>query len=76
MKHSMPQFMPRFNAVIGGVQYNCFLHSVPYDEHKDGHAARSPNLPAHFDPDGFWVKVGLFVNTINPEIGLTYCVVR
>ena len=63
--------MARLDAVIGGAQYNFFLHSLP----------RSPDLadcagsyhwhleicPRTSIPTGFELGSGLFVNTISPE---------
>ena len=63
--------MARLDAVIGGAQYNYFLHSVPHDTQQGAHA---PSYHWHLEicprtsiPTGFELGSGLFVNTINPE---------
>lgn len=63
--------MARLEAVIGGAQYNYFLHSVPHDDHRGEHA---PSYHWHLEicprtsvPTGFELGSGLFVNTISPE---------
>src|SRR5574340_251856 len=63
--------MARLDAVIGGAQYNYFLHSVPHDEHRTENA---PSYHWHLEicprtsiPTGFELGSGLFVNTISPE---------
>ncbi len=63
--------MARLDAVIGGAQYNFFLHSVPHDSQRDGNA---PSYHWHLEicprtsiPTGFELGSGLFVNTISPE---------
>ena len=63
--------MARLDAVIGGAQYNFFLHSVPHDAHLAEHA---PSYHWHLEicprtsiPTGFELGSGLFVNTVNPE---------
>lgn len=67
----MKRTMARLDAVIGGAQYNFFLHSVPHDAQQDAHA---PSYHWHLEicprtsiPTGFELGSGLFVNTINPE---------
>lgn len=62
--------MARLDAVIGGAQYNYFLHSVPHD----GQAGDAPGYHWHLEicprtsiPTGFELGSGLFVNTISPE---------
>lgn len=67
----MKRTMARLDAVLGGAQYNYFLHSIPHDESFDR------NLPSyhwHLEicprtsiPTGFELGSGLFVNTISPE---------
>ena len=63
--------MARLDAVLGGAQYNYFLHSVP-------HAANGANNSASYHwhleicprtsiPTGFELGSGLFVNTVSPE---------
>jgi len=63
--------MARLDAVIGGAQYNFFLHSVPHDSQKD---ANAPSYHWHLEicprtsiPTGFELGSGLFVNTVSPE---------
>jgi UDPglucose--hexose-1-phosphate uridylyltransferase len=63
--------MARLNAVLGGVQYNFFLHSLPHGEEYAG-SARSYHwhieiCPRTSIPTGFELGSGLFVNTITPE---------
>jgi UDPglucose--hexose-1-phosphate uridylyltransferase len=63
--------MARLDAVLGGVQYNYFLHSLPHDRRFE------QNLPSyhwHLEicprtsiPTGFELGSGLFVNTVSPE---------
>jgi UDPglucose--hexose-1-phosphate uridylyltransferase len=67
----MKRTMARLDAVIGGAQYNFFLHSVPHDTQRAAHA---PSYHWHLEicprtsiPTGFELGSGLFVNTINPE---------
>ena len=63
--------MSRLEAVLGGVQYNYFLHSLPpHDE--EPHAQESFHwhleiCPRTSIPTGFELGAGLFVNTISPE---------
>lgn len=63
--------MARLNAVLGGVQYNFFIHSLP---HGSGSEARRPSYHWHIEicprtsvPTGFELGSGLFMNTISPE---------
>lgn len=63
--------MARLEAVIGGAQYNFFLHSLPHgEEYADG----APSYHWHLEicprtsiPTGFELGSGLFVSTISPE---------
>ena len=63
--------MARLDAVIGGAQYNFFLHSVPHDAQQQAHAAsyhwHLEICPRTSIPTGFELGSGLFVNTISPE---------
>jgi len=63
--------MARLDAVIGGAQYNYFLHAVPHDKHATEHAAsyhwHLEICPRTSIPTGFELGSGLFVNTISPE---------
>jgi UDPglucose--hexose-1-phosphate uridylyltransferase len=64
--------MARLNTVLGGAQYNYFLHSAPHGEEYAGNA---PSYHWHIEicprtsiPTGFELGSGLFVNTICPEV--------
>lgn len=63
--------MARLDAVIGGAQYNFFLHSVPHDGREADNAAgfhwHLEICPRTSIPTGFELGSGLFVNTISPE---------
>ena len=63
--------MQRLNKVIGGAQYNYFLHSIPHgDEHKKFHESYQWHLeicPRTSIPTGFELGSGLFVSTVSPE---------
>lgn len=63
--------MSRLDAVIGGAQYNFFLHSLPHgDEFHDCDSSYHWHLeicPRTSIPTGFELGSGLFVNTISPE---------
>ena len=63
--------MIRLNKVIGGAQYNYFLHSVPHgDEFKKHQKSYQWHLeicPRTSIPTGFELGSGLFVSTISPE---------
>lgn len=63
--------MARLDAVIGGAQYNFFLHSLPQSEdYKNANPSYHWHLeicPRTSIPTGFELGSGLFVNTINPE---------
>jgi len=63
--------MARLDAVIGGAQYNFFLHSLPRaTEFDDCHASYHWHLeicPRTSIPTGFELGSGLFVSTISPE---------
>lgn len=63
--------MARLDAVVGGVQYNYFLHSLP---HGSGFSDCHPSYHWHLEicprtsiPTGFELGSGLFVSTISPE---------
>jgi UDPglucose--hexose-1-phosphate uridylyltransferase len=63
--------MTRLEAVIGGAQYNYFLHSLPHGEQ---YANDSASYHWHLEicprtsiPTGFELGSGLFVSTISPE---------
>lgn len=63
--------MARLDAVIGGAQYNFFLHSLPHNRQC---ADAAPSYHWHLEicprtsiPTGFELGSGLFVSTISPE---------
>ena len=63
--------MARLNTVLGGAQYNYFVHSLP---HGAEYVASAPAFHWHIEicprtsiPTGFELGSGLFVNTICPE---------
>ena len=63
--------MTRLDAVLGGAQYNYFLHSVP---HAPNAAQCGASYHWHLEicprtsiPTGFELGSGLFVNTVSPE---------
>ena len=63
--------MARLNAVLGGAQYNFFIHSLPHGP-SDGARQRSYHwhieiCPRTSVPTGFEMGSGLFMNTISPE---------
>ena len=63
--------MARLDVVLGGVQYNFFLHCLPHDEHIEAHRAsyhwHLEIAPRTSIPTGFELGSGLFVNTVSPE---------
>ena len=63
--------MQRLDAVIGGAQYNYFLHTVPLDDHHDdcqsSYHWHLEICPRTSIPSGFELGSGLFVNTVSPE---------
>lgn len=67
----MKRTMARLDTVIGGAQYNYFLHSVPHDDGTAEHAAsyhwHLEICPRTSIPTGFELGSGLFVNTVSPE---------
>ncbi len=64
--------MARLDAVLGGVQYNYFLHSLPHGAQHQGFQAsyhwHMEICPRTSIPTGFELGSGLFVNTISPEV--------
>ncbi|MDX5152317.1 MAG: DUF4931 domain-containing protein [Acidiferrobacterales bacterium] len=67
----MRRTMARLDAVLGGAQYNFFLHSLPHDA-KSENCRQSYHwhleiCPRTSIPTGFELGSGLFVNTISPE---------
>jgi len=71
LAHIFRRTMARLNAVIGGVQYNFFFHSLPHGAEYEGSAAafhwHIEICPRTSIPTGFELGSGLFVNTICPE---------
>ena len=67
LKHTMQ----RLNQVVGGVQYNFFLHSLPHSsEWQDCTSSYTWHLeicPRTSIPTGFELGSGLFVSTVSPE---------
>jgi len=67
----MQRTMARLDAVIGGAQYNFFLHSIPHgNEYDNLDASYHWHLeicPRTSIPTGFELGSGLFVNTTSPE---------
>lgn len=61
--------MARLDAVIGGAQYNFFLHSAPHDggNHAASYHWHLEICPRTSIPTGFELGSGLFVNTLAPE---------
>ena len=63
--------MARLDKVVGGVQYNFFLHSVPhgneYDDCQDSYHWHLEICPRTSIPTGFELGSGLFVSTVSPE---------
>lgn len=67
--------MQRLDNVVGGVQYNYFLHSIPGKDQRDdcaqGFHWHLEIVPRTSVPTGFELGSGLFVNTISPEDAAT-----
>lgn len=67
----MRRSMARLDAVLGGVQYNYFLHSLPHDPNCETCEAsyhwHLEITPRTSIPTGFELGSGLFVNTVAPE---------
>jgi UDPglucose--hexose-1-phosphate uridylyltransferase len=64
--------MTRLDKVVGGVQYNFFLHSAPHGS-EDDDCAESYHwhleiCPRTSIPTGFELGSGLFVSTVSPEL--------
>jgi UDPglucose--hexose-1-phosphate uridylyltransferase len=61
----------RLDAVIGGAQYNFFLHSLPHNNDfsncHDSYHWHMEICPRTSIPTGFELGSGLFVSTISPE---------
>jgi UDPglucose--hexose-1-phosphate uridylyltransferase len=66
--------MARLDAVVGGVQYNYFLHAQPRGENAQTAHSYHWHLeicPRTSIPTGFELGSGLFVNTVCPEQAAT-----
>ena len=67
----LKRVMLRLNKVIGGAQYNYFLHSIPHTEefklHLDSFQWHLEICPRTSIPTGFELGSGLFVNSVSPE---------
>jgi len=67
----MQRTMARLDAVIGGAQYNYFLHSRPrgeaYEDCGQSYHWHLEICPRTSIPTGFELGSGLFVTTISPE---------
>ena len=63
--------MTRLDRIIGGIQYNFFLHSLPHDKEyssfEQSYHWHLEICPRTSIPTGFELGSGLFVNTISPE---------
>ena len=62
--------MSRIQSVVGEVQYNYFLHTLPKNSSNDNTASFHWHLeicPRTSIPSGFELGSGLFVNNISPE---------
>lgn len=63
--------MQRLNEVLGGVQYNFFLHSIPHSEEwldcASSYVWHLEICPRTSIPTGFELGSGLFVSTVSPE---------
>ncbi|MEK6747898.1 MAG: DUF4931 domain-containing protein, partial [Pseudomonadota bacterium] len=63
--------MARLESLLGGVQYNFFLHSLPHDpefrDHTHSYHWHIEICPRTSIPTGFELGSGLFVNTVSPE---------
>lgn len=67
LKHTMQ----RLNQVLGGVQYNFFLHSLPHSPEwescQSSYVWHLEVCPRTSIPTGFELGSGLFVSTVSPE---------
>lgn len=63
--------MARLDAVLGGAQYNFFLHTLPHEpectECSDSYHWHLEICPRTSIPTGFELGSGLFINTLAPE---------
>ena len=64
--------MARLDKVVGGVQYNFFLHSIPhgseFDDCQESYHWHLEICPRTSIPTGFELGSGLFVSTVSPEL--------
>lgn len=64
--------MARLDRVVGGVQYNFFLHSIPhgseFDDCQESYHWHLEICPRTSIPTGFELGSGLFVSTVSPEL--------
>ena len=71
LAHVLKRAMGRLDAVIGGAQYNFFLHSIPHNNDfsncHDSYHWHVEICPRTSIPTGFELGSGLFVSTISPE---------
>ena len=67
LKHTMQ----RLNHVLGGVQYNFFMHSLPHssewEDCRESYVWHLEICPRTSIPTGFELGSGLFVSTVSPE---------
>ena len=67
LKHTMQ----RLNKVLGGVQYNFFMHSLPHspewEDCRQSYVWHLEICPRTSIPTGFELGSGLFVSTVSPE---------
>jgi len=67
----MQRTMKRLDIILGGAQFNYFLHSLPHNsrmnEFKDSYHWHLEICPRTAIPSGFELGSGLFVNTVSPE---------
>jgi len=65
------RIMARLEKVVGGVQYNFFLHSLPHGEEyqkcQESYHWHLEICPRTSIPTGFELGSGLFVSTVSPE---------
>ena len=63
--------LQRLDHVVGGVQYNFFLHSLPhaaeYEDCRESYCWHLEICPRTSIPTGFELGSGLFVSTVSPE---------
>ncbi len=71
MARVLKRAMARLDAVIGGAQYNFFLHSIPHNSEfahcHDSYHWHLEICPRTSIPTGFELGSGLSVSTISPE---------